>query len=158
MTLFTKLKIQPNLAQTLIILGVFILCCLGYFFLVKPYEIQLEKRLQQYPAQRSHLGELQRIIQKGDSPKAFAPVMNESEFEVLKLQLNRLGIQPNVFKLSNSNEPKIEIQINALDFSTWLQLVDNLRRQYRLYTDYALIEKASEPGTVNISATMVQKR
>jgi type II secretory pathway component PulM len=67
-------------------------------------------------------------------------------------------LKPNIFRLVNSNEPKVEIQINDVDFSTWLLILDEFRLKYHLYTELATIQKGSELGTVQVSITLVQKR
>ena len=148
----------PSIMTKLIILliGVAGAILLNTFFIV-PMENKLEKRIMRYPTQWSELSQLIKL-QKLNESNEFIPFLNQKEFEVVRTKLNSLGITPNIFRLSNSNEPRIEVQINDVDFSTWLQFSEDLRVKYHLYTENATIQKGNEAGTVQISTTMVQKR
>jgi type II secretory pathway component PulM len=129
-----------------------------YFFWLRPLELKLENKLNRYPTQWSHLGQLSKTIQQNPKDSTFIPFLNEQEFEVLRTVFNSLGLRPNIFRLINSNEPKIEIQINEVDFSTWLHLLDDLRIKYHLYPESTTIQKGTDLGTVQVSVTLVQKR
>jgi len=146
------------MSRILILMTGLILFALFYFFLLRPFELKLENKLSRYPTQWSHLGQLGKTIQQNPRDNTFIPFLNDQEFEVLQTKFKSLGLRPNIFRLINSNEPKIEIQMNEVDFSTWLHLLDDLRIKYHLYTETSTIQKGTEPGTVQVSVTLVQKR
>lgn len=153
-----NLRLDSILSKILILIVGLILFAVFYFLLVRPFELKLENKLNRYPTQWSHLGQLGKTIQQNPRDSVFIPFLNEQEFEVLRTQFKSLGMRPNIFRLMNSNEPKIEIQINEVDFSTWLHLLDDLRIKYHLYTESSTIQKGTELGTVQVSVTLVQKR
>lgn len=153
-----NLRLDSLLTRVLILLTCLILFVVFYLFLVRPFELKLETKINRYPTQLSHLGQLSKTIQQNPRDSAFIPFLNEQEFEVLRAQFKSLGMQPNIFRLINSNEPKIEIQMNEVDFSTWLHLLDDLRMKYHLYTETSTIQKGTDLGTVQVSVTLVQKR
>jgi type II secretory pathway component PulM len=153
-----NLRIDSIFSKALILTIGFIVTVLLYLFFLRPVELKLENKLNHYPTQWSHLAQLTKTIQQTNGENAFFPFLNEQEFEVLRAKFNSLGMRPNIFRLVNSNEPKIEIQINEVDFSTWLHLLDDLRIKYHLYTESATIQKGGELGTVQVSVTLVQKR
>jgi type II secretory pathway component PulM len=153
-----NLKFDSIWSKVLLLALGFMVSVLIYYFFLKPFEMKLENKLVRYPTQWSHFAQLNKTIQQNREDSAFFPLLNEQEFEVLRAQFNSLGMRPNVFRLINSNEPKIEIQINEVDFATWLHLLDELRIKYHLYTELATIQKGSDLGTVQVSVTLVQKR
>ena len=153
-----NLRIDSVFSKLILLAILFFVATVLYLFLLRPLELKLENKLNHYPTQWSHIAQLSKTIQQRNGESAFFPFLNEQEFEVLRTKFTSLGMRPNIFRLVNSNEPKIEIQINEVDFATWLHLLDDLRLKYHLYTEAATIQKASDSGTVQVSVTLVQKR
>jgi type II secretory pathway component PulM len=151
-------RLDSILSKVLLLISGLIVTTLLYVFFLRPVELKLEKKLNYYPTQWSHVAQLSKTIEQTSGENTFFPFLNEQEFEVLRTKFTSLGMRPNIFRLVNSNEPKIEIQINEVDFATWLHLLDDLRLKYHLYTEAATIQKGSDSGTVQVSVTLVQKR
>ncbi len=162
-TWFTKIfksgfKFDSLLSRFLLFMIALLASIFVYLYFLHPLELKLENKLNRYPTQWSHLAQLSKTIQQNPRENINFPFLNEQEFEVIRTQFKSLGLRPNIFRLINGNQPKIEIQINEVDFTTWLHVLDDLRIKYHLYTDVTTIQKGIDVGTVQVSVTLVQKR
>jgi len=48
------------------------------------------------------------------------------------------------------------VQINAIEFSRWLQLIEEFRIKNSLYVTQATIQRKKELGIVQVRATLLQ--
>ena len=139
----------------LIVFGVFV--TLGWYFVFRPLQEQLEDRLKRYPTQLASLQELNRTLLVYKSKELPTPKIAEAEFAALKAKLVAHGIQFNVMRLDLSSPAQISMQINEIEFSRWLELVEDLRKNNGLYASDLIIKKNStNAGIVQVTATLVQ--
>jgi len=137
-----------------------VLCILliaAWFFILSPIQEQLEVRLRNYPNQLNSLQQLNRALLIYKGKEVPTPKITEAEFSNLKVTLVAQGVQFKTLRLDKTSPAQISLQINEIEFSRWLELLENFRNKYGLYASAAVINKNSDhAGVVQVTATMVQ--
>jgi type II secretory pathway component PulM len=126
-----------------------------WLFILQPFQHQIESRLQQYPIQLVYIQDLNRNLLLYKNKELPTIKMSEGEFLIFKNKLVTQGIQFKFLRLENTSPPQINLQINEIEFSRWLMLVEDFRKKNGLYVDHAIIKKNSL-GIVQVTATLVQ--
>ncbi len=127
-----------------------------WLIFIKPIQNQTEERLRLYPLQFSYLQDLNRQLLTLQNKELPTTQLTESEFLALKNKLASQGIQLNQFRLEQTAPAKISVQINAIEFSRWLQLIEEFRVKNSLYVTQATIQRKKELGIVQVRATLLQ--
>jgi len=131
----------------------------AWYFIFSPIQAEFEARLRNYPNQLTSLQQLNRtlVIYKGKELPTLK--MSENEFSNLKAKLVAQGVQFQLLRLDQLSPAQISLQINEIEFSRWLALIEDFRNKYGLYARAVVINKNTEnPGVVQVAATLVQAR
>ncbi len=141
----------------MLLAGLCLILIAAWYFMLSPIQEQLEARLRNYPNQLTSLQQLNRtlLIYKGKALPT--PTILETEFSNLKANLVAQGVQFKVLRLDKTSPAQISLQINEIEFSRWLALIEDFRNKYGLYASEAVINKNSDhAGVVQVTATLVQ--
>ncbi|GEM_PF-632062 len=129
----------------------------AWYYLCSPLQEQLEARLRAYPDQLNSLQQLNRTLLVYRGKSLPVPGISEAEFANLKAKLVAQGIQFNLMRLDKTSPAQISLQINELEFSRWLELVEDFRKNNALYATEVSIKKiGANAGVVQVTATLVQ--
>ena len=129
----------------------------AWYFLLNPFQAQIERRLRNYPNQLTSLQGLNRTLLIYKGKELPTPKIADTEFANLKAKLLSQGLQLNVMRLVHASPAQISMQINEIEFSRWLELVEDFRKHNGLYPIDAIIKRNSNnAGVVQVTATWVQ--
>jgi len=138
-----------------IVLGVCVI--FAWYFLLNPFQEQIERRLRNYPNQLTSLQELNRTLLIYKGKELLTLKIADAEFANLKAKLLSQGLQLNVMRLLQASPAQISMQINEIEFSRWLELLEDFRKNHGLYPTDAIIKRNSNnAGIVQVTATWVQ--
>lgn len=155
-------KVQPNFIRPVhVSVAIAVLLCvlmtLAWYLILNPLQVQLEARLRNYPRQLTSLQELNRTLLIYKSKELTTPKIAEAEFANLKAKLLAQGLQFNVMRLDRASPAQISMQLNEIEFSRWLELIEDFRKNNGLYaSDVSIKKNSNNPGTVQVTATLVQ--
>lgn len=135
-------------------LAIGILCWL----IVQPLQEALEQRLYLYPRQLNSIHELNQTLVRYKDKDVRMARLSEIEFSRLEQKLFSQGIKYTLRRLENITPMQLELKIDDIEFSRWLELVADFRQTYGLYVVGASIKKNDGVGVVQLSATLVQAR
>lgn len=145
------------------------LLAIGSQLWLLPLTKTIQAQLQLRPVQWAQLQHLIKVNQVSTPAGLGAPnmsvssagsrpvtLLDESEMQKVRAVLTARDIKPNVLRLSNDNPPRLEFQANELLFSSWIEVLDELRQVWRLYPETVSVIASATPGIVQVSSTLVQ--
>ena len=143
-----------------IIIGVGVLLMLGvcWSLLVQPLQQTLELRLQRYPTQLMSIQELNRTLLNYKDKSVRIPSLSESELSVLQQKLFSEGVKFTLNRVETTDLVRLELKIDEIEFSRWLELVMDFRKNNGLYASDVVIKKIDRVGVIQLNATLVQVR
>ena len=143
-----------------IIIGVGVLLMLGvcWSLLIQPLQQTLELRLQRYPTQLMSIQELNRTLLNYKDKSVRIPSLSESELSVLQQKLFSEGVKFTLTRVETTDLVRLELKIDEIEFSRWLELVVDFRKNSGLYASDVVIKKIDRVGVIQLSATLVQVR
>ena len=143
-----------------IIIGVGVILMLGvcWSLLIQPLQQTLELRLQRYPTQLMSIQELNRTLLNYKDKSVRIPSLSESELSVLQQKLFSEGVKFTLTRVETTDLVRLELKIDEIEFSRWLELVVDFRKNNGLYASDVVIKKIDRVGVIQLSATLVQVR
>jgi type II secretory pathway component PulM len=138
--------------------GVFLLIVILWFLVLKPLQQTLELRLQQYPAQLLSIQELNQTLRTFKNKDLGIIGLSEETLATMRQKLLALGLEFNLVRLENTNSVKLDLKIDEIDFSRWLELIVDFRKSNGLFPSDVVIKKNDGIGVIQVSATLVQAR
>jgi type II secretory pathway component PulM len=143
-----------------IIIGVGVLLMLGvcWSLLIQPLQQTLELRLQRYPTQLMSIQELNRTLLNYKDKSVRIPSLSESELSVLQQKLFSEGVKFTLTRVETTDLVRLELKIDEIEFSRWLELMVDFRKNNGLYASDVVIKKIDRVGVIQLSATLVQVR
>ena len=143
-----------------IIIGIGALLMLGvcWSLLVQPLQQTLELRLQRYPTQLMSIQELNRTLLNYKDKSVRIPSLSESDLSVLQQKLFSEGVKFTLTRVETTDLVRLELKIDEIEFSRWLELVVDFRKNNGLYASDVVIKKIDRVGVIQLNATLVQVR
>jgi|694.fasta_scaffold08057_12 type II secretory pathway component PulM len=143
-----------------IIIGIGALLMLGvcWSLLVQPLQQTLELRLQRYPTQLMSIQELNRTLLNYKDKSVRIPSLSESDLSVLQQKLFSEGVKFTLTRVETTDLVRLELKIDEIEFSRWLELVVDFRKNNGLYASDVVIKKIDRVGVIQLSAILVQAR
>jgi len=138
--------------------GVCLLIGLLWFVILQPLQQSLEVRLQKYPAQLMSIQELNRTLLTYKDKSLKITSLSENDLSVLQQKLFSQGVKFTLVRLETTGAVQLELKIDEIEFSRWLELLVDLRQNYALYASDVVLKKNDGVGVVQVSATLVQAR
>lgn len=138
--------------------GVFLLIVILWFLVLKPLQQTLELRLQQYPVQLLRIQELNQTLRTFKNKDLGIIGLSEEALTTIQQKLLALGLEFNLVRLENTNSVKLDLKIDEIDFSRWLELLVDFRKSNGLFPSDVVIKKNDGIGVIQVSATLVQAR
>jgi type II secretory pathway component PulM len=149
-----------------LLVGLFlILLGLVYQLVLAPYGRTVSQQLEMRPAQWSQLQSLIRASKANTvagntftstaGPSTVTP-LDEQEMQKILSILTARGLKPSVFRLSADNPPRIEFHASEVLFSSFIDILEELRTNWRLYPIQLSVLANGSAGMVSISAVFAQ--
>lgn len=138
--------------------GVFLFIGLLWLLVLKPLQQTLELRLQKYPAQLLSIQELNQTLRMYQSKDLKLIGLSQEALTVLQKKLLSQGLKFTLVQSENTSVVKIDLKIDEIDFSRWLELLVDFRKNNGLYASDVVIKKNDGVGMIQVSATLVQAR
>ena len=138
--------------------GVCLLIGILWFLMLQPLQHTLEQRLQRYPSQLMSIQELNRTLLTYKDKNVKITSLSENEVSALQQKLFALGVKFTLARLENTGVVQLDLKIDEIEFSRWLELLVNFRQNYALYASHVVLKKNEGVGVVQVSATLVQER
>ncbi len=150
-------SLSPIHLFMMLLAGLCLIFIAAWYLMLNPIQEQLEARLRNYPNQLTTLQQLNRTLLIYKGKVLPTPTILETEFSNLKAKLVAQGVQFKVLRLDKISPAQISLQINEIEFSRWLELIEEFRNKYGLYASAVVINKNSEnAGVVQVTAMLVQ--
>ena len=146
-------RLPPKVA---IGVGVCLLLGILWILMIQPLQQTLELRLQQYPAQLMSIQELNRTFLAYKDKNVKNPSLSESELSILQQKLFSQGVKFTLVRLEDTSSVKLDLKINEIEFSRWLELMVGFRQNHGLYASDVVIKKNDGIGVIQVSTTLVQ--
>lgn len=154
-----RLHIFKQLPPTLVIgSGVFLFIALLWLLVLKPLQQTLELRLQKYPAQLLSIQELNQTLLLYKNKDLKITGLSQESLTALQKKLLSQGLKFTLVQLENTNVVKLDLKIDEIEFSRWLELLVDFRKNNGLYASDVVIKKNEGIGVIQVSATLVQAR
>ena len=154
-----RLRIFKQLPPKIIIgVGVLLMLSVCWLLLIQPLQHTLELRLQRYPTQLMSIQELNRTLLNYKDKSVRTPSLSESELSVLQQKLFSEGVKFTLNRVETTGLVRLELKIDEIEFSRWLELVVDFRKNSGLYASDVVIKKIDRVGVIQLSATLVQVR
>ena len=155
----TLLRIFKQLPPKIIIgIGALLMLGVCWSLLVQPLQQTLELRLQRYPTQLMSIQELNRTLLNYKDKSVRIPSLSESELSVLQQKLFSEGVKFTLTRVETTDLVRLELKIDEIEFSRWLELVVDFRKNNGLYASDVVIKKIDRVGVIQLNATLVQVR
>jgi type II secretory pathway component PulM len=138
--------------------GVFLLIIILWFLVLKPLQQTLELRLQKYPAQLLSIQELNQTLSLYKNKDLRLTGLSEEALAAMQQKLLSQGLKFTLVRLENTNSVQLNLNIEEIEFSRWLELLVDFRKNYGLYANDVVIKKNEGIGVIQVSATLVQAR
>jgi type II secretory pathway component PulM len=138
--------------------GVCLLIGILWFVILQPLQHTLEQRLQRYPSQLMSIQELNRTLLTYKDKNIKVASVSENELSALQQKLFSQGVKFTLVRLENMGAAQLELKIDEIEFSRWLELMVDFRQNYALYASDVVLKKNEGVGVVQVSATLVQAR
>jgi type II secretory pathway component PulM len=148
-------RLPPKLA---IGVGVCLFMGVLWFLMIQPLQHTLEQRLQRYPSQLMSIQELNRTLLTYKDKNIKVASVSENELSALQQKLFSQGVKFTLVRLENMGAAQLELKIDEIEFSRWLELMVDFRQNYALYASDVVLKKNEGVGVVQVSATLVQAR
>jgi type II secretory pathway component PulM len=129
-----------------------------WLLIIQPLQKSLELRLQRYPMQLMSIQDLNQTLVRYKDKDVRISRLSEIEFSRLEQKLFSQGIKYTLRRIENISPAQLELKIDDIEFSRWLELVADFRQTYGLYVVGASIKKNDGVGVVRLSATLAQAR
>jgi type II secretory pathway component PulM len=132
----------------------------AYLYLLAPFSLRVQEQLEMRPAQWSQLQSLIRISKTSAAGTTGMPTtvssLDDQETQKILNALTSHGVKPSVFRLTADNPPRLEFQANDLMFSVLLDVLEELRTNWRLYPTQLSVVGNSGAGMINVSGVLTQ--
>jgi len=132
----------------------------AYLYLLAPFSLRVQEQLEMRPAQWSQLQSLIRMSKTSAAGAMGMPTtvssLDDQETQKMLNVLTSRGIKPSVFRLTADNPPRLEFQANDLMFSALLDVLEELRTNWRLYPTQLSVVGNSGAGMINVSGVLTQ--
>ena len=151
--LYAYRQLPPKLT---IGVGVALLMVVVWSLLIQPLQQTLELRLQRYPTQLMSIQELSRTLLMYKDKGARVSSLSESELSILQQKLFSQGVKFTLVRLETTSSVQLELKIDEIEFSRWLELIVDFRKNNGLYASDVVIKKIDRVGVIQVSATLVQ--
>jgi type II secretory pathway component PulM len=138
--------------------GVCLVMGVLWFLMIQPLQHTLEQRLQRYPSQLMSIQELNRTLLTYKDKTVKITSLSENDISVLQQKLFSQGVKFTLVRLENTGAAQLELKIDEIEFSRWLELMIDFRQNYALYASDVVLKKNDGVGVVHVSATLVQAR
>jgi type II secretory pathway component PulM len=138
--------------------GVCLVMVALWFLIIQPLQQTLEQRLQRYPSQLMSIQELNRTLLTYKDKNVKITSLSENEVSVLQQKLFSQGVKFTLARLENAGSVQLDLKIDEIEFSRWLELMVDFRQNYALYASDVVLKKNEGVGVVQVSATLVQAR
>jgi type II secretory pathway component PulM len=138
--------------------GVLLLIVILWFLVLKPLQQTLELRLQQYPAQLLSIQELNQTLRTYKNMDLGIIGLSEEAQAGMQQKLLALGLKFTLVRLENTHSVKLDLKIDEIEFSRWLELLVDFRKNNGLFPSDVVIKKNDGVGVIQVSATLVQAR
>ncbi len=148
-------RLPPKLAVGA---GVSLLVGLVWFLIIHPMQQTLELRLQKYPTQLMSIQELNRTLLTYQDKSVKILRLSENDLSILQQKLFSLGVKFMLTRQENTSSAQLDLKIDEIEFSRWLELLVDFRKNNGLYASDVVIKKNDGKGLVQVSATLVQAR
>ena len=135
-----------------------------YLYLLSPFSLRVQEQLEMRPAQWSQLQSLIRMSKTSAAGTSGMPTtvssLDDQETQKMLNVLTSRGIKPSVFRLTADNPPRLEFQANDVMFSALLDVLEELRTNWRLYpTQLSVVANdagGGGAGMINVSGVLTQ--
>lgn len=138
--------------------GVFLLISILWFLVLKPLQQTLELRLQKYPAQLLSIQELNQTLSLYKNKDLRITALSEDALAAMQQKLLSQGLKFTLVRLENTNSVQLNLNIEEIEFSRWLELLVDFRKNNGLYPSDVVIKKNEGIGVIQVSATLEQVR
>jgi type II secretory pathway component PulM len=129
-----------------------------WLLILHPLQQTLELRLQRYPVQLLSIQELNQTLLMYKNKHLQSVSLSESEFTILQQMLFSQGVKFSLVRFESPSSVTIDLKIDEIEFSRWLELMVDFRQKYGLYASDVVIKKNDGIGVVQVSAILVQAR
>ena len=155
----TLLRIFKQLPPKIIIgIGALLMLGVCWSLLIQPLQQTLELRLQRYPTQLMSIQELNRTLLNYKDKSVRIPSLSESDLSVLQQKLFSEGVKFTLTRVETTDLVRLELKIDEIEFSRWLELMVDFRKNNGLYASDVVIKKIDRVGVIQLNATLVQVR
>ena len=100
--------------------------------------------------------ELNRTLLMYKDKGARVSSLSESELSILQQKLFSQGVKFALVRLETTSSVQLELKIDEIEFSRWLELIVDFRKNNGLYASDIVIKKIDRVGVIQVSATLVQ--
>jgi len=145
--------------QVLLTALLVLLVWITYLFVLAPYSLSLQERLEMRPAQWSQLQSLIRTSKMGATNSGLSTTvsaLDDQEMQRILSNFTARGIKPSVFRLTTDNPPRLEFQASDVMFSALLDVLEELRISWRLYPTQLSVISNGGAGMINVSGVLMQ--
>jgi len=156
-TKMNRLRIFEVLPPSLAIWGgVFLLIGILWLLILKPLQQTLELRLQKYPAQLLSIQELNQTLRLYKDKDLRVTGLSDEALAAMQKKLLSQGLKFTLARSENTNSVQLNLNIDEIEFSRWLELLVDFRKNNGLYPRNVVIKKNDGIGVIQVSATLVQ--
>ena len=138
--------------------GVFLLIVILWLLVLKPLQQNLELRLQKYPAQLLSIQELNQTLLTYKNKDLRITGLTEEALAVMQQKLLAQGLKFTLVRIENTNSVKLDLKIDEIEFSRWLELLVDFRKSNGLFASDVVINRNGGIGVIQVNATLVQAR
>jgi type II secretory pathway component PulM len=138
--------------------GVFLFIGILWLLVLKPLQQTLELRLHKYPAQLLSIQELNQTLRMYKNKDLKITGLSQESLTALQKKLISQGLKFTLVRLDDTNTVKLDLKIDEIEFSRWLELLVDFRKNYGLYASDVVIKKNDGIGVIQVNATLVQAR
>jgi type II secretory pathway component PulM len=157
MTKISRLSIFKQLPPVVVIGGgVFLFIIIIWWLILKPLQQRLELRLQKYPAQLLSIQELNQTLLTYKNNDLRIAGLSEETLADMQQKLLAQGLKFTLVRLENTNSVKLDLKIDEIEFSRWLELLVDFRKSSGLFASDVVINRNDGIGVIQVNATLVQ--
>jgi type II secretory pathway component PulM len=158
-TKINRLQIFKKVPPKLAIGGsVILLTVILWFLFLKPLQQTLELRLQQYPAQLLSIQELNQTLRLYKDKDLRLTGLSDEALAAMEKKLLSQGLKFTLVRLDNTNSVRLDLNIEEIEFSRWLELLVDFRKNNGLFPSNVVIKKNDGVGVIQANTTLVQAR
>jgi type II secretory pathway component PulM len=138
--------------------GVLLFIVILWFLVLKPLQQTLERRLQQYPAQLLSIQELNQTLRLYKDKDLRLTGLSDEALAAMEKKLLSQGLKFTLVRSENTNALQLDLNIEEIEFSRWLELLVDFRKNNGLYPRNVVIKKNDGIGVIQANTTLVQAR